>query len=486
MRGTYPYRFKPQCGFNKYNESLSLVNPAFARLCQTMKAPNPIYSLVCFLFLFLSLSLSAPSFAHAPDEHTSLAPMLEKITPGVVNIATRFRIENRDNPMMADPFFRYFFDLPSGPRQRESQSLGSGVIVDAAKGYILTNHHVIDKANQIAVTLSDGRTLDAVLVGSDPETDIAVIQVKDPQLTAVRLGKSDNLRVGDYVVAIGNPFGLGQTVTSGIISALGRSGLGIEGYEDFIQTDASINPGNSGGALVNMDGELIGINTAILGPNGASVGIGFAIPSRMARSLMDQIIEFGAVQRGRLGVSVQNLTGELASALKVEGKKGAVITQVESGATADKAGLRSGDLVTAVNGRKVNDAEDLRNAVGLIRAGDEIHLDILRDGKPRQLTATRSAPQKIEAAQLSELLGGATLGDFDAGDPQQGHGIIIKRVEQGSPAARAGLRPGDIISSVNRREVRDIDSFQKAFSAASGELLLNIRRGNRAFFLMLR
>ncbi len=447
-----------------------------------MTLPSPLRSLIVLLLLATGPAVSA----HAPGDHDSLAPMLERVTPGVVNIATRSRIQSSDNPLLADPFFRYFFNLPSQPRQRETQSLGSGVIVDAKKGYVLTNHHVIDRANQISVTLADGRVLEAELVGSDPETDIAVIRVPADNLTAVSFGSSDKLRVGDYVVAIGNPFGLGQTVTSGIVSALGRSGLGIEGYEDFIQTDASINPGNSGGALVNMKGQLIGINTAIVGPSGGNVGIGFAIPSRMARSLMEQIIEFGAVQRGRLGVSVQNLTEDLASALKAEGRRGAVITQVESGSTADRAGLRSGDVVTAVNGRPVKDADDLRNAIGLVRAGEEIELEVLRDGRARRLSARISTPQDVEAARLSEFLGGATLAELDPGHPLHGTGILIKKVESGSPAARAGLRPGDVISSVNRRDVRDIDDFQKAAAASRGELLLNIRRGNRAFFLMLR
>ncbi|MGJ8669128.1 MAG: DegQ family serine endoprotease [Oceanococcus sp.] len=434
----------------------------------------------------LFLGLSPLAWGHAPGSHDSLAPMLERVTPGVVNIATRGLVETRESPLMADPFFRQFFNLPSRPRQRETQSLGSGVIVDAQQGYILTNHHVIDNARQITITLSDGRSLDADLVGSDPETDIAVVRVAAEQLTALKFGNSDRLRVGDYAVAIGNPFGLGQTVTSGIVSALGRSGLGIEGYEDFIQTDASINPGNSGGALVNTDGELIGINTAIVGPSGGNVGIGFAIPARMAKALMEQIIEFGAVQRGRLGVSVQNLSEELAQALNAQDRQGAVITQVESGSTADKAGLRSGDIVTAVNGREVNDAADLRNAVGLIRAGEQISMEAWRDGQKSLYKASISNPDNVEAAKLSALLGGATLGEPEPGHPLYAAGIFIKRVEPGSPAARAGLRPGDVITSANRREVRDIDDFQKAASSGGAELLLNIRRGNRAFFLMLR
>lgn len=445
---------------------------------------KPDLTTIPLAVLLLLTTLGA--HAHGLGAQESLAPMLERVTPGVVNIATRGLVETQQSPLMADPFFRHFFNLPNRPRQRETQSLGSGVIVDAAKGYILTNHHVIDNARQITVTLSDGRALDADLVGSDPETDIAVIQVKDQQLTELEFGNSDAIRVGDGVVAIGNPFGLGQTVTSGIISALGRSGLGIEGYEDFIQTDASINPGNSGGALVDHSGKLIGINTAILGPSGGNVGIGFAIPARMAQSLMQQIVEFGAVQRGQLGVSVQNLNDELARALNAKTRKGAVIAQVESGSAADKAGLRSGDIVIAVNRREIDDAADMRNAIGLVRAGEQLKLDILRDGKRQQLVATIATPDNIEAAKLSELLGGATLGEPEPGDSRYGYGIYVKRVESGSPAARAGLRPGDVITSVNRRDVRDLDDFRKAAALSRDELLLNIRRGNRAFFLMLR
>ena len=440
------------------------------------------------LGLLLLALLAVPASAHWPAGGKSLAPMLEEVTPAVVNIATRSRIQVQDNPLMSDPFFRYFFDLPSRPRQRETQSLGSGVIVDARRGYVLTNHHVIDKASEITVTLADGRNLAARLVGSDPDSDIAVVQVQGENLTALSFGNSDKLRVGDLVVAIGNPFGLGQTVTSGIVSALGRSGLGIEGYEDFIQTDASINPGNSGGALVDSDGKLIGINTAIVGPSGGNVGIGFAIPAQMAQALMAQIIEFGSVQRGRLGINVQDLNSELAAALQARGQRGAVITQVEPGSAADDAGLRSGDIVTAVDGRAVHSATDLRNAIGLVRAGSSLKLAFLRDGKAREVTAEISEPADVEARILSELLGGATLGELEAEHPLYGRsrGVVIKRIEPGSPAARAGLRPGDLITSVNRQPITDIAGFQQAARSGGGELLLNIQRGNRAFFLMLR
>lgn len=431
-----------------------------------------------------------PVQAHWPSisgGQKTIAPMIERVTPGVVNIATRTRIPAQDNPLLSDPFYRFFFDLPQ-PRARESQSLGSGVIVDAKKGLLLTNHHVIDKATEITVTLHDGRALEAELVGSDAETDIAVLRVKADKLTAVPFGDSDASRVGDFVVAIGNPFGLGQTVTSGIVSALGRTGLGIEGYEDFIQTDASINPGNSGGALVDTDGRLIGINTAIVGPNGGNVGIGFAIPARMAKSLMDQIVEYGSVRRGKLGISAQDLTPEIANALKAGDRQGAVIAQVERGSAADQAGLRPGDIVTAANNRKIDSAADLRNAIGLIRVGESLRLDVFREGKEFDVQATIPDTHAMDATALSELLGGATLTDLDNSHPLYGRvsGVLVSRVTRNTPAARSGLRPGDIISSVNRKPVKSLSEFESAALQARGQLLLNVRRGNQAFFLMLR
>ncbi len=322
----------------------------------------------------------------------SLAPMLERVTPAVVNIATRGRVQV--NPMLQDPFFRRFFDLPSGPvTTRPTQSLGSGVIVDAANGYIVTNNHVVDKAEQILVTLRDGRTLNAELVGADPGTDVALIRVVAQGLTAVPLADSERLRVGDFVVAIGNPFGLGQTVTSGIVSALGRSGLGIEGYENFIQTDASINVGNSGGALVNLRGELIGINTAILASGGGSVGIGFAIPSNMANDIMSQLLSFGQVRRGLLGVTTQNLTEELANAFGMPGRRGAVIVEVQRGTAAARAGLRASDVIVGINGKSVGSAGELRNVIGLMRSGEVVEVAIVREGRDVVVSAVLGTRQ---------------------------------------------------------------------------------------------
>ena len=333
----------------------------------------------------------------------SLAPMLTTITPGVVNIAVKGRVREQ-NPLLQDPFFRRFFNIPQGQgyQERETQATGSGVIVDAAQGYVLTNAHVVANETSIIVTTKDNRRLPAKLVGRDPDTDVAVLKIETGKLTAVPLGDSDKLQVGDFVVAIGNPFGLGQTVTSGIVSALGRSGLGIEGYEDFIQTDASINRGNSGGALVDLRGQLVGINTAILAPGGGNVGINFAVPINMARKVMEQLVKYGAVKRGRIGVSIQDLTPDLAEALKTTRTVGAIVARIEPGSSADRAGLKSGDLVIAANGVPVNGGTQLRNTIGLTRIGDEIKLTVDRAGAEKTIVVkVELAP--AEAAQKRGL-----------------------------------------------------------------------------------
>jgi len=316
------------------------------------------------------------------DGLPTLAPMLEKVMPAVVNIAVLQRSPEEQNPLLRDPFFRRFFGVPE--QSRPQISAGSGVIVDAKAGYVVTNAHVVAEAREIAVTLKDNRRLPAKLVGLDPGTDIALLRIDPRNLAEAKWGDSDALKVGDFVLAIGNPFGIGQTATSGIVSALGRSGLSVEGYEDFIQTDASINPGNSGGALVNLRGELVGINSAIIGPSGGNVGIGFAVPSMIARAVMDQIVRFGEVRRGRLGITMQDLAGA----------DGASVAEVEPRSPAAQAGLRKGDVIVALNGRAVRGAAELRARLSVVPVGERVELGIRRGGQPQLIRATVGPVQK--------------------------------------------------------------------------------------------
>ena len=460
---------------------------------------QPAKAIAAFGILVLSLLSTQSAGAALPWESTkSLAPMLEKATPAVVNIATEGRVQLRQNPLLEDPFFRFFFDIPNQPMEQKTQSLGSGVIVDDARGLVLTNNHVIANADQITVKLKDGRKFEAKKVGADPETDIAVIRIPSKGLKALPLADSNKLRVGDFVVAIGSPFGLGQTVTSGIVSALGRSGLGIEGYEDFIQTDASINPGNSGGALVNLDGELVGINTAIFSQSGGNIGIGFAIPINMARQVMDQLVQHGEVKRGFLGAQLQDLDPELAEAFGLSEQEGAVLVSIVRGSPAERAGLQQGDVVLAVNGRAVRDAADLRNQVGLLPVGTRAVLDVVRKGtsgpKREQITAVVSEQTEEMAAAASSSsirnprLSGATFGDIPGDSPAYGRieGVAVFDVERGSRAWASGLRPGDIIDSVNQVPVSNMKEFLAKVGQAKSGLLLHVHRGDASAFMVIR
>lgn len=458
------------------------------RIVKTLLAALSL-QLIALFPLTMTAQAGLPVMDSQGQQLPTLAPMLEKALPAVVNIATTATVKTQISPLFDDPFFRRFFDIPEQPREKKTSSLGSGVIVDAAKGYIITNNHVVAKADEIAVALSDGRQFKAKLIGTDPDTDVAIIQIEAKNLRAMPLADSDRLKVGDFAVAIGNPFGLNQTVTSGIISGLGRSGLGIMGYEDLIQTDAQINPGNSGGALVNLRGELIGINTAIFSKSGGSIGIGFAIPANMARDVMQQLIQHGEVKRGRLGAQAQNLTPELAQAFDLKnGHGGAVITQVDPDSAADKAGLKTGDIVIELNGKPVDDASDVRNVIGMLRIGQRVELKVLRDGKPRKLVAVIAEPQtaKKEGTSFHPKLKGAHFGNIQEGSRLYGRieGIVVLKVENGSPAAMAGLRKGDVIISANRKKIKSLAEFTAAIKG-SRKLLLNIRRGNAALFLYL-
>ena len=412
----------------------------------------------------------------------SLAPMVKRVTPAVVNIATKGTVQEQ-NPLLNDPFFRRFFDVPNTPRQREFQSAGSGVIVDAKQGYIITNAHVIENATEITVTLLDNRSLKAKVVGKDEGSDVAVLQVQAANLTALPIADSDRTEVGDFVVAIGNPFGLGHTVTSGIVSALGRSGINPEGYEDFIQTDASINPGNSGGALVNLGGELVGINTAILSRTGGNIGIGFAIPSNMMRTVMNQLVKFGQVKRGVLGVNIQTLTPDIAESMGLANTQGALVSQVVEGSAAEKAGVKAGDVVTAINGKTVKDATGLRNAIGLLSIGDRVDVALLRDGKPRRVTAVigerDTAAEDTESTGMHNGLDGANLADAPGG------GVLVRTVAEGSPAAQRGLRANDVIIGVGRTRVANLAEFKRATTGAAA-FVLQIRRGSAMLVIPIR
>ncbi len=437
-----------------------------------------------------AFAIAAPAFATLPAEVDgqplpTLAPMLERTTLAVVNVSSKTRIQVR-NPFFDDPFFRRFFDMPDVPQERVQQSLGSGVIVDAARGLVLTNNHVIERADEVTVTLHDGRTLNAEVIGRDPDTDVAVVRIPAENLTALALADSDRLRVGDFVVAIGNPFGLGQAVTSGIVSALGRSGLRGLGYQNFIQTDASINPGNSGGALVNLRGELVGINTAIFSPSGGNVGIGFAIPSNLARNVMNQLMAFGEVKRGSLGVQAQDLDARLARALGLDEGRGAVVTQVVPDSPADRARLQAGDVITKIDGKPVASADELANIEGLLPIGKALTVEFLRENGLRstELTLIASSAQQLAGEKLDPRLAGARFGELSQREKQAGiSGIKVLSVTDGSVAARNGLAAGDIIFGVNRYEVENLAALTKLLGRQPRQILFSLYRGRRAYYL---
>nr|WP_286267887.1 Do family serine endopeptidase [Thalassotalea atypica] len=436
-----------------------------------------------------SLALSsAPALAAVPayvdgQAMPSLAPMLERTTPAVVSISVKGTHEVKQQ---VPEQFRFFFGNPrqrNQPQERPFRGLGSGVIIDANEGYIVTNNHVVEEADEILVTLKDGRQVEAKKIGTDAASDIALLQVDADDLTAIVVSDSDGLRVGDFAVAIGSPFGLGQTVTSGIVSALGRSGLNIENFEDFIQTDAAINSGNSGGALVNLRGELIGINTAILGPNGGNVGIGFAIPSNMMSNLVKQIIEFGEVRRGVLGVAGRSVNGEIAKAMELETTQGGFVEQVSPDSAAAEAGIKAGDVIIKVNGKNVKSFSELRGKIGSIGAGKKVKLTIVRDGDEEVFTVKlkQAETANVEASSIHPMLEGAEL-DNNADNK----GIDISEVTQGSPAHAVGIRAGDIITGINRTRTANIGELRSFLKDHKGVFALNIMRGDRALYLMIR
>jgi len=419
----------------------------------------------------------------------SLAPMLERVTPAVVNINSKTRVRVRD-PFFDDPMFRRFFGMPNGPRERVQQSLGSGVIVDAAKGYVLTNNHVVEGADDIAVTIADGRTVKAKVLGTDPDSDLAVIQIPAERLSALPVADSAKLRVGDYVVAVGEPFGLGQTVTQGIVSALGRTNIGGAGVQNFIQTDASINPGNSGGPLVNLRGELVGINSMIFSPSGGNVGIGFAIPSNLAMDVMHQLIAFGEVKRGALGVDTQDVTPELSHMLGLgDVAQGAVVTRVRAGSPAETAGLKAGDVIVSLDGKPVSSDQELHNLEGLGAAGAAVKVGVVREGKTISVNAVLKAQElhTVKGDGLDQRLAGAQFTDSGESLRRRGiTGVTVSRIAEASRAYQSGLRGGDVIVAVNQRDIDNSADFERIAKTQPRQLVFTVVRGDNAFFLRVQ
>ncbi|SFT87828.1 DegQ peptidase. Serine peptidase. MEROPS family S01B [Kosakonia arachidis] len=457
-----------------------------------MKKPTLLLSAFA---LSVGLTLSAPfqTMAAMPSQLPgqgalpSLAPVLEKVLPAVVSV--RVEGTTSQGQKVPDELKKFFGDdVPDQPQQPQPfEGLGSGVIIDAAKGYVLTNNHVINQAQKISVQLNDGREFDAKLIGGDDQSDIALLQLQNASnLTQIAIADSDKLRVGDFVVAVGNPFGLGQTATSGIVSALGRSGLNLEGLENFIQTDASINRGNSGGALLNLNGELIGINTAILAPGGGSVGIGFAIPSNMAQTLARQLIQFGEIKRGLLGIKGTEMSADIAKAFNLNVQRGAFVSEVLPNSGSAKAGIKSGDVIVSLNGKPLNSFAELRSRIATTEPGATVKLGLLRDGKPLdvEVTLDKSTSSSASADLISPSLQGAELSDGQLKDGTKG--ISINNVEKGSAAAQAGLHKDDVIIGINRERVQSIAEMRKVLETKPSIMALHIVRGNDSIYLLLR
>ena len=442
------------------------------------------------LLATLAMALATPAFASIPpavdgQPVPSLAPMLAKVTPAVVNISTKTRIRTQ-GAYFNDPLFAQLFGQ-GVPRERVEQSLGSGVVVDAAKGYVLTNNHVVGGADDITVTLQDGRDFKAKLIGTDPDTDVAVLQIPAERLQALPVADSSQLKVGDFVVAVGDPFGLGQTATSGMVSALNRTGLG-KGIQNFIQTDASINPGNSGGALVNLRGELVGINSMIFTPSGGNVGIGFAIPTDLASSVMKQLLAYGKVRRGNLGVEVQDITPRIAKALGLKDTNGAVVTGVTGGSPADGAGLQTGDVLTAIDGKPVRSAQEVRNTEGLLPLGSKVKLSVQREGAPRDVTASIEAMKlaSVEGGKVDRRLAGVTLTDLTPEQKQQGlYGVALSGVQANSAAYQAGLRDGDVVAAIGQRRVPGVKGLPTTGTLGGRQLLLTVVRDDAVYYAVL-
>lgn len=454
--------------------------------------------LVFVLVAVYGLTIS-PVAAQVPMAQTdsrgipTIAPLIDKVEESVVNISVVSKRPSRLTPLFPNPFFPPIPVPPQAEPEQRQVSAGSGVIVDGDEGYILTNNHVIESATEVRVVLRDNRSFEAELVGRDPATDMAVLRIDADGLTEIEIGDSEQLLVGDFVIAIGNPFGLGQTVTSGIVSALGRSGINPQGYEDFIQTDASINPGNSGGALITLDGKLVGINTAIISPNGGgNVGVGFAVPVNMAMAVMDQIIRFGEVQRGRLGVAIRDLTPDLAEALDIDITSGAVIVSVEAGTPADRADLAAGDVIVALDGNALDNSADLRQRIGLRRPGDTVEITYVRDGDRRSVMVDLAEGEgfrpQLGSSTIDEVFAGVRLVPVDRSHPAAGEvsGVGVVEVAPGSRAARAGLQAGDVITAVNRSPVGTIRDIERALGDDPRAVALSVWREGRLILLVLQ